>query len=554
MNCKNCGLKFQFNQKDQTILDNISPVFNDKKIPIPKPTFCPDCRQQRRLTFRNERKLYQRKCNLCQTNIISIYSPDKPLTVYCSTCWWSDKWDALSYGRDYDFNKPFFQQIGEILAKVPLLSNTVWNSVNSEYNSYCTNSKDCYMSTRLGDSENILYSYLPIKSVGCVDCRNITDCQYCYECIDCQNCYNSHFCQQSKTCSDCTFCYDCIGCKNCFGCTGLRNCEYYFFNQKYSKEEYQQKIAEYNLGTHKGIQEAKEKFNRELTKKPHRAAYIINSQNAVGDYILESKDIDNCFDVEKTDTASFTWGVEYSKDINHSSFIYFGENCYENMSNSRSTNILFSAVTIEGVFDVIYCLNAVNGTNNCFGSVSLKKQKYCILNKQYSKEEYQALMPKILAHMKSTGQLGEFFPISLSPFAYNETVAQEYFPLTKALALAKGYKWKDQDNKEYQPQKSQIPEDIKSTDENILKEILACTNCGKNYKIVAQELKFHKQAGLAIPHKCPDCRHEARLALRNPRKLWARQCAKCQAQIQTSYSPERPETIYCEKCYLESVY
>ena len=32
--------------------------------------------------------------------------------------------------------------------------------------------------------------------------------------------------------------------------------------------------------------------------------------------------------------------------------------------------------------------------------------------------------------MMITGEWGEFFPSSLSPFGYNETVAQEYFPLT----------------------------------------------------------------------------------------------------------------------------
>ena len=33
--------------------------------------------------------------------------------------------------------------------------------------------------------------------------------------------------------------------------------------------------------------------------------------------------------------------------------------------------------------------------------------------------------------MKSTGEWGEFFPHEMSPFGYNETVAQEYFPMTE---------------------------------------------------------------------------------------------------------------------------
>jgi CxxC-x17-CxxC domain-containing protein len=59
---------------------------------------------------------------------------------------------------------------------------------------------------------------------------------------------------------------------------------------------------------------------------------------------------------------------------------------------------------------------------------------------------------------------------------------------------------------------------------------------------------------IPIPHNCFDCRHKARMALRNPRRLWSRTCAKCGTAISTSYSPDRPEIVYCEECYLKEVY
>jgi Zn ribbon nucleic-acid-binding protein len=58
---------------------------------------CPDCRQQRRLAFRNERNLYKRKCDATGKNIISIYSPDKNIKVYNQDFWWSDKWNTMDY-------------------------------------------------------------------------------------------------------------------------------------------------------------------------------------------------------------------------------------------------------------------------------------------------------------------------------------------------------------------------------------------------------------------------------------------------------------------------
>ena len=190
--------------------------------------------------------------------------------------------------------------------------------------------------------------------------------------------------------------------------------------------------------------------------------------------------------------------------------------------------------------------------NNCFGCDNIpKKLEYCILNKQYLKEEYEQMVPKIVAHMKETGEYGEFFPMKLSPFAYNESSAQIVYPLSKEDALAKGYQWKDADPKEYRKQSCLVPEDIKDVSDDVVNEVLACEDCGKNYRIIQQELKFYKRGGFSIPQKCPDCRHKERLKMKNPRFLVDRECDKCGAGMKTTYGSGRPEKVYCEKCYLE---
>lgn len=63
-----------------------------------------------------------------------------------------------------------------------------------------------------------------------------------------------------------------------------------------------------------------------------------------------------------------------------------------------------------------------------------RHQKNGVFNILYSQQEYDALVPKIIDHMKSTGEWGEFFPHQLSPYAYNETIAQEYFPLNPEIS------------------------------------------------------------------------------------------------------------------------
>jgi hypothetical protein len=105
--CKVSSQPFPIFQSDLDFYDKISPTFNGKKYPIPTPTLCPEERLRRRLTFRNERKLYRTVSAYSGKEIISVYSPDKPYKVYEQDIWWSDKRNPLDYGRDFDFSKTF---------------------------------------------------------------------------------------------------------------------------------------------------------------------------------------------------------------------------------------------------------------------------------------------------------------------------------------------------------------------------------------------------------------------------------------------------------------
>ena len=103
--CQNCKKDFVIKQEDFNFYE---------KVKVPPPTFCVECREQRRLAFRNERVLYKRICDLCGQNVVSRVSPDKKYSMYCTKCWWSDKWDPFDFGKDYDFSRPFFEQWKEL--------------------------------------------------------------------------------------------------------------------------------------------------------------------------------------------------------------------------------------------------------------------------------------------------------------------------------------------------------------------------------------------------------------------------------------------------------
>ena len=160
--------------------------------------------------------------------------------------------------------------------------------------------------------------------------------------------------------------------------------------------------------------------------------------------------------------------------------------------------------------------------------------------------------------MMKTGEWGEFFPSSLSPFGYNETVAQEYFPLTQSEAIQdERFNWSDYEAPFPKVEKiipaAKLPEDITQIPDDILNWAIECEVTKKPFRIISQELEFYRKHNIAIPRRHPDQRHEDRMKMKNPRKLWERKCDCCEKMMITSYSIDKPETVYCEGCYLEII-
>jgi len=501
---------------------------------MPAPNFCPSCRMQRRMTFRNERHLCQRNCDLCGETTISMYSPDKPFTVYCQDCWWSDKWDAQDFSQDFDFDKTFSEQFQELHRKTPKIAAMNVNRENSEYCNITGDVKNCYLIFGSVYSEDCMYGS-PYYSKDCLDTLVVRECELCYECTDCRKLYNCMFCHDCVNSSDLLHCYDLQGCQECIGCAGLRNKKFCIYNEQYSEEEYKKFKAKVDLCDSKTMQALQEKAHEMKMKSPRRFMQMAQVENVSGDHIYNSKNIQNSFFTDKSEDCAYCAQVVDLKDCYDNNYTEENELCYDYLGMYANKNVCFS-LFCRHAYNVLfsdYCVNV----KNLFGCSNMKNAEYCILNKQYTKEEYEKLLPRIIEHLKSTGEWGEFFPSNIAPFGYNETVAQEYFPLTRDEALAKNFVWSDYE--------SPAPEAEKT---------IKCEVTDKPFRILQPELKFYKKLSLPIPSKHPDVRHQERLALRNPRKLWKRSCSKCNTEITTSYSPDRKELVYCEDCYLAEVY
>lgn len=526
-----------------------------EKIGVPPPTLCPEERQQRRLAWRNERKLYHRKSDATGKTIISIYSPESKVKAYEPEYWWSDKWNAKDYGQYFDSTKSFFEQFQNLFLQVPKMSLLVDGNENSYYVNQSGWDKNCYLCFSADHNEDSFYSQDTYYSKDICDSLLTYRSELCYESLYSRNCYNCRYIQNCKNCSNSWFLKNCIGCTDCFGCVNLRNKQYHFNNIQYTKERYFKKLEALSLGNYSFITLAQKGFFDFTKTLPHKFAEGEGNENVIGNYVSNSHNARECYESSNLENCSFCENIRGAKDcIDVNRWGQFAELCYDSNSIGEGVyNVLFCDKCWGAASNLTYCIECI-GCVDCFGCVGLRNAQYCILNKQYTKEEYFILRDKIIEHMKQTGEWGEFFPIEASPFAYNETVAQEYFPLTKEEVLQKGYQWKDDEpSAKYTGPKVEIPDTIQETSDDICNQILECEECSKNYRIVKPELQFYRKMDLPVPHKCPDCRHKAHMALRNPRQLWTRNCDNCEKEIETTFAPERPEKVFCEECYLKVV-
>lgn len=551
-NCKSCKKDFTIDGEDFNFYE---------KIKVPPPTWCPDCRQQRRYAWRNERTLYRRNCDLCQKSTVTIYSPNKLYKVYCHECWWGDAWDTTSYGRDFDFSRPFFEQFAELQRDVPRMALLNKNSINSEYTNHSGNNKNAYLSFCVFDGENVMYSTWIMKnSRDCMDCSFIQEKgERLYEVIDSRTSYQCQYGLFLKDCSSCLYCFDCKGCNECFMSYNLRNKSYVFKNVQYSREEYLEKIKEYDLSSFE-VREKLTKEYEEMMKEKAIHRYVVSERNvnSVGSMIFDCKNVKDSFETERSENCKYIYGgldLKDCMDIYHAG--YNSELCYEIQGCTRIPNCQFCHLCYDDM-NVMYSDTCQN-SQNLFGCVSVNKGEYMIFNKKYSKEDYLVLKEKIIEHMKNTGEYGEFFPPQMAPVYYNETQGNLYDPMTKEKVLAYGWHWEDNVPGTFGKETIKsvdIPDKIGDVAESYLKEIFICTDCNKNYNIVQDEWAFLKKENIPLPRKCPNCRYKRRFNLRPVRKLWHGKCKNtgCNNEFETTYSPNRVEKVFCESCYNKEIY
>ena len=582
--CQNCHKEFTIEAEDFDFY---------KKIDVPAPTWCSECRFKRRLVFRNERKLFWNTDARNNKKLLSLYPPDSRKKIYPDSFWWSDEWDPMNYGKEYDPTHPFLEQVEELSRFVPVYARDVLTEVNSQYSANASELKNCYLLFNSNISEDCAYGNGVDRSRNCFDNSHIAKCERCYDSFWLVGCYQTDFSVDCEDCNNVWLSKNCRGCSNCVGCVNLRMKKYCVFNKQYTKEEYEKQLVGLKLDTYNGLIEARAQAKKFWNTFPNKYLNGTHNENVSGAYISYSKNVRGSYLIRESENLKYVQysQVPFSKDVYDTTLTgNKAELMYENVvCGWGGYNVKFSYECWPDIRNIEYSMFC-GSSSDLFGCVGLHKKQYCILNRQYTKEDYEKLKKRIIEDMEKAPYIdkqgrrygyGEFFPMEISPFAYNQTIAPEHRPLTKGMALAQGFRWQDPDPREYKitMKASDLPQSTKEVLQTIFEEIIQCERCKRAYRLMPQEIEFLQKERIPLPHLCVDCRHTDRISSRIPNALYRRtcQCAgsheanskeqmvyqntaththgdqPCPNEFETSYAPDRPEIVYCEQCYQSEI-
>ncbi len=513
-----------------------------------------ECRWKQYFAFSVFGKFRKGASELTGESFITVFPSHPRHPIYKSHEWWSDGWDAMSYGQEYDPKRPFFYQLKQLQEKIPRPHQVGENNYNCDWCDDAWNCKNCYLSRSMDKCENLSYSYRILDSKDSYDLVYSFSLQDSYDCLFCHHSFNLNFSENSRDCINSYFLFDCRNCQDCFMSWNLRNKQYCIRNTQYTKEDYFKELQKINLGSHQNIQDLKTEFKSIVKDKViHRENFNIKTTSSTGNYMTDCDKCANVFSWEESQNCRNSMRGLRCKDSIDQAFTWNTEACGNNAAVDGGYMLKHSARSIGRYSEYLdLCLEV----EYCFGCVGLRKKKYCIFNKQYSKEEYENLKNRIIEDMIKRGEYGKFLPYSMGIGNYNFSNGMVYFPdVTKEEIISKGGYWSEEDLSSSDGEPSSVlPDDIKETEASICTKALICPETKYRFNIAPAEYEFHKRKNFALPRIHFDRRIMEQMKKMVHTRSYSYKCVYCQKNIMAYYLPEWGyKKIACEECYRQNI-
>ncbi|MDD5041190.1 MAG: hypothetical protein PHX87_02870 [Candidatus Peribacteraceae bacterium] len=500
--------------------------------------------------------LHKRKCDKSGKPIVSVFSADCPYPV-----WHKDEWikNADPPSAEIDLTKPVFPQMWELFRRCPIAHNVGAGNENCEYTDDWWYSKNCHLCHSGLNDEDLRYCYRVF---------NVKNSQYgvfSYDSERCVDLINSHLCFRvvfTLNCWQCTesaFLYDCRNCNHCFFCTNLRNKSYCFANQQLTKEEYEKRIAAWDLKSRTVYEHAKQEFKKMLRENAwHRAIFMDQCQECDdANYIYSSKGCLNCFFVDELeDCANIFRG-------------FGGKDCLDTVCAAVGSELVYGSIEpqdkcydIKFGYNVIqckfmeYCAQCFQ-CKHCFGCCGLVGKEYHIFNRPYAPEAFEAKKAEVIAAMKKTKEYGQFFPPHFAANPYEESLAGFVWKMTTAEGKKRGFRMLEREEQRESDTRdaSEVPDRSDHADASVPRSPYWDPVANRPFQVLKEDIAFAQDLKVPLPYTYYMRRLQENFRLIPfDGTLREVQCGKCRQKTKTSWPKEYDGRILCESCYLKEVY
>ena len=499
---------------------------------LPLPTVCPEERFRLQLSFRNDHRLFLRTCSQTDKPIVSIFGAQAPFPVVSNEYWRSDDYNPLLFGRNFDFNQLFVEQLLALWWTVPRPATSTRGELNCEGTHLAFDLRNCSFVFHARDCTDCLYCVGIWHSEKCVDCYNVRASSRCYECVHCNNCRDVYWSTMATNCESCWFVSNCSNCKYCLFCSNLDGKEYYVKNRPVTPEEFSEAVRRAEFLARSNAERAKEEFGLFLLDQPLPDFFSDLPEETSGNYLSHCRKSYNSYECFN------------SIDLLDCNQLHNATNCLEGFGfgdglidsaqfvsvGSHARNIVNCIECWNDVSDLAYC-NYCENSHHLLACIGLRNREYCIFNKQYSKEEYTTKRAAIVAFLKERGIWGKFFPAQFSGLAYNQSAAILYMPLAHVTAKMMGFRWDE--SPPLTPAEllsgSDLPADqqfkaVPNTTATLPlslagKGCFICEISGMPFAVLPQELRLYEALGVPPPARCFEQRHAERVRSISGRKL-----------------------------------
>ena len=588
--CKWTGEEFPIFQLQKTIEESMGMTYQQD--------ISPSAMFRSISMFRNERHLYKNISVKSGKPLITMYSTESKVNVYDTPEFWAE--DFLSTKQSIPTKlDEMIQAFATLSVQVPKLAKINDRNENAEYANYVGSCKNIYMSfLSYYEAEDVYYSYYTIPGKDIVDCFYIKNADLCYESINVFDSYAIFFSYNINNSQNCYFSFDLDNCHHCLFCHNLRGKSYYIHNTEYSKSEFEAYFSQMkaNMKKYSELQKYLTDYQNILSSAIYQHVNQVNSEKCIWDTLVNCNRSILAFDSrESNESVNVRWWP-FEKCLNiigwYADYVVNSWRVGAGVAGEMSSRILWCYNTYTS-HDIVSCQDLIWCSHMLF-CCGLKNKEYCILNKQFSKQEREELSDAIIKNMKLAGMYGQPLPHELSRFPYNDTVANDLFPIKSVVIgdqikiinpngegivtvlqpdmfisdaiLDLGgqekikIKRRTRDTEINIPEHFQkiwaqdLPDSIDDVDDTILDKVIMCEVSGRPFRIIGPELTFYRKHGLPLPRRHHDIRHQARRDRRPQRNLYLRNCDNCWIEMLSVYKQESEFKVFCEACYNKEIY